>query len=546
MIKNKKEKYLYFDTTCRNPLRLKHFLKIIEQHDGKILTNNLCVEIVKDLIKNKIFTPKNSLEILDNEILTKKFKSIEEEDVTEEEARQIISCWVPHAGGFQAGFKGSKKDPSWASRFFKYYEECRTFGLIYFVAPGSNAGKSRNEDAFAEKFYITDLGKKLISSIDDDDWLNPSSSAEEEIVWASIIAKYQSNNPFCLRLQSMCPFPLFMKVLIELKKIPDIKQKIYMREIPIFLLWPNNDWKTLIEFLLKFRSEVSYNKNSYFIEDYILKEIGASKSWTSKGSLNSARDKFYRLLGASGLFERSIWTIGISPSREDLIRYIANNYLDTRDDLADDEMGYFSYASKIDSDILKFERKQTTLDSSQLNIISSKLKNDEIISELIKASKGERSGLPQIRDVKGFVVYEYFCALLIHKNFKNTTVVANTKTDSFGWPIGHASGSRGTGADIECFEKDFASIVEPSLDQSGAGQIRELYSIREHREHFIDQNNLDDAKIFFISPKIHRHLYKFSADTAIVEQKPIILNLTTNEFIDHLQSQNSLKEVFNL
>ena len=117
---------------------------------------------------------------------------------------------------------------------------------------------------------------------------------------------------------------------------------------------------------------------------------------------------------------------------------------------------------------------------------------------------------------------------------------------SFGWPIGHASGSRGTGADIECFEKDFASIVEPSLDQSGAGQIRELYSIREHREHFIDQNNLDDAKIFFISPKIHRHLYKFSADTAIVEQKPIILNLTTNEFIDHLQSQNSLKEVFNL
>ena len=49
---------------------------------------------------------------------------------------------------------------------------------------------------------------------------------------------------------------------------------------------------------------------------------------------------------------------------------------------------------------------------------------------------------------------------------------------------------------------------------------------------------------FFISPRIHPDMYKFSKDSAILEQKNIILNLNTNEFIDSVTSSNSLKEIF--
>ena len=58
--------YIYFDTTPRNPIRLKHLLKIAKPYEGKVLTNNLCEEIVKDLIKYKWFKPDRSLKEINN------------------------------------------------------------------------------------------------------------------------------------------------------------------------------------------------------------------------------------------------------------------------------------------------------------------------------------------------------------------------------------------------------------------------------------------------------------------------------------------------
>jgi hypothetical protein len=58
MAVNKSTKnYLYFDTTARNPYRLRHLLKIALPYEGQVLTNGLCETIIKDLIKYQWFEP---------------------------------------------------------------------------------------------------------------------------------------------------------------------------------------------------------------------------------------------------------------------------------------------------------------------------------------------------------------------------------------------------------------------------------------------------------------------------------------------------------
>ena len=69
--------------------------------------------------------------------------------------------------------------------------------------------------------------------------------------------------------------------------------------------------------------------------------------------------------------------------------------------------------------------------------------------------------------------------------------------------------------------------------------------MQRHREKLIQKNDLDDAKIFFVSPRIHTDMYEYSKATAIIKKKEIILNLTTNEIIDEINTNSSMKEIFN-
>ena len=54
-MKKKTKKPLSFSTTMRNPERISAFLQCIEPFEGKILTNSLIEEIVKKIIKNKLY-----------------------------------------------------------------------------------------------------------------------------------------------------------------------------------------------------------------------------------------------------------------------------------------------------------------------------------------------------------------------------------------------------------------------------------------------------------------------------------------------------------
>ncbi len=52
-----KYKPLLFTTTVRNPERIKWFLNILKDYNGRTLTNELAEEIVGELIRNGLYKP---------------------------------------------------------------------------------------------------------------------------------------------------------------------------------------------------------------------------------------------------------------------------------------------------------------------------------------------------------------------------------------------------------------------------------------------------------------------------------------------------------
>lgn len=539
--KEAKPKHLYFDTTIRNPVRNKHFLRIAYKYNGTILTNELCETIIKDLIKEKVFYPQEALKVIDDKSLSDKFKN--DDSITDKEAIKIINAWKPtHA---EPGFRGSKKDPHWAARWFNYYKLSRTFGLIDFTAPGKIVRGKNHTNKFAKKFYITELGKLLIDSIpENDDPRESEFTAKENIIYAHCLAKYKSSNPFMRRSIVNSPLPLLLKTLQLIEADSEMKSFIRIREIPIILLWDNNNPNELYKYIKKFREEIPENASHDKIEQFILKRT-KFESWSDEKTIRSITDEYYRKISATGLIETTVYSIKLNKQQEELINYIVNSYLNLPTDIYTNEDTYFSYASNIDENILKFEREEIYASDNQLDNINSLLTWDEIKDELLKASSGKKSLLPSIKDVKASIRYEFFCALGVKKQFKKTKVQANCRTDSIGWPIGHAKGQSGsnTGADIECFETNFNFIVEPTLRRDSSGQINEGVAISDHRNIMITKFG-KETKIIFVAPRIHQRMIEFEKFLKFEnESVKVLYNQNTKEYLSNLETLNSFEDL---
>ena len=57
MIRDKKNRILYIDTSLRNPERIKNFLSILINYKDKVLTEDLAVEVEKKLIMKGLYRP---------------------------------------------------------------------------------------------------------------------------------------------------------------------------------------------------------------------------------------------------------------------------------------------------------------------------------------------------------------------------------------------------------------------------------------------------------------------------------------------------------
>lgn len=541
--KTKKDKYIYFDTTTRNPLRLKYLLKIAKVYEGQILTNSLCEVIIKDLIKFKWFKPNS---INNNPSVEQEFPGVKDRysqkgPLSESEADFILNVWKPDRGW--PGFRGSVKDPHWAHRWYQYYLECKIYGLIDFVAPG----KGEDEDKLAKPFYITELGNKLIETVIDDDPREDLAltSVEENIIFTHILSKHENCQPFRRNSVATSPIPLLLSALKSLKNIGEKDYFSYDREIRILLIWPSNNPLELAKFIKQFRKDVPFNASNEVIENYILAKSGASKSWTAEDHLDDMSDKTWRMLEVTGLFIRKQGSIRLDHTQMSLIDYVIANYLVIKHQ-NDDEKTYFKYISSIDSKLLSFAQKTTFAGQNQLQNIANTLSWDEIKEELRDSSRRIGSKIQELRTLKAPLRYEFICAVALSHKFKQTKVIANCKTDSFGWPLSYASGQTGTntGADIECFEQNMNFIVEPSLGTSKSEQTRECLAIDDHLSAFVNQQN-KDAKSFFIAPGMTTRVKNFANFLQYERQTSVMKNLDTEEFISKLEKESNLEDCFN-
>ena len=106
-------KPLLFSTTVRNPSRMKDALKIMSKFEGKTLTNKLAIEIFKEVIKEKKYSPTKAW----NNPLTShlKDKYYSEESLTNSELDLIIDNITQEHK--QRDFKYS-----WPSRFHTFFD----------------------------------------------------------------------------------------------------------------------------------------------------------------------------------------------------------------------------------------------------------------------------------------------------------------------------------------------------------------------------------------------------------------------------------------
>ena len=323
-----------------------------------------------------------------------------------------------------------------------------------------------------------------------------------------------------------------------------LKAYISLNEVLIAIVWPNNNPKDLVEFIRKFRKNKIGNGTQEEIEKYVKKKLSISSLWTKNASGRSAIDAYWRRLKATGLFLRKGYLIYLDTSQQTLINYIIDKYLPVQN--YESEELYFDYISSIDEKLLSFKQKTLFATNNKLKSIAEYLSWEQIKQELNDSSVGENSKIYDLKGIKPALRYEFICGVAITKKFTNTLTNANCRIDSFGWPIGFATGQQGTntGADIECFEEKMNFIIEPSRGISKSEQFRECFSIEEHLESFISEQK-KDAKSFFIAPRLSGRIKRFAVFLEWENKKPIMKNLTTVDFIHLLENKNNLYEIFN-
>ena len=188
-MKARKQEYkpLLFTTTVRNPERIKDFIKVIANYNNKILTNEIIMKIVKDMIAGKYYYTmyeKNNPEL--NAIYRDTDAIFSDEQLDE----IIKNSPQDHK---EAGF-----DKGWPSRFDTWYKFIKELGFIYYE--------------MNKPIEISETGNLLLAAE-----LNENPELEEQ-AFLNALVKYQRNNPFRRVLNENAPFTLVLEVLKLIKQ----------------------------------------------------------------------------------------------------------------------------------------------------------------------------------------------------------------------------------------------------------------------------------------------------------------------------------------
>ncbi|MEI4781848.1 AlwI family type II restriction endonuclease [Streptococcus pasteurianus] len=526
-----RRKPISFNTTLRNPERIPQFVSILAPFEGKILDDEVALEIEAKIIINKIFEPTSSTLGTYVSNYDGKFH-YEADDKTSNavlKVKEYFSEWQnSKEGAFsfekmkyllkntitkhkEAGWKGG-----WESRLQTQYVFLNELGLTYVVK--------------GEKIKISPNGKLMMKQYSEGFPINDNFNREDELsAFLIAFSKYQVNNPFRRNTVKVNFFPLVLNTINYL----DEKYKrpgISTQDLAFIIAWSNNDYQNLAEYIYEFRRKFGYEVSNEFVYEHALDLLDDSTDLSVKQARSAfisfkkndykfdkitreTPDEVIRKLRLTMLISlRGAGRfIDINKIEADKVQHIITNYSKNLD--FEDVDSYFDYMGQIDSALVfEAEAESEEFLEAKEKVIkewSKKMDWASLEREMLHSEGKGNSDDTTLKYIPGPTRLEFLCAIAIKKALPKLKVVANYKADDNGIPFGHASGNRNglVGSDIDVYENNIHATLEPTLSRARSFQVEhELPSIRTHifESAKLDKENgiYDEWFSLLIAPKI--------------------------------------------
>lgn len=497
-------KPLLFTTTLRNPERLKWFLGVLKDYDGKILTNGLAEEIAGELIKSGLYKPTRL-----SDAVKKKIK--EKEILSDKEVAKVLKDNPQNHK--EAGF-----NKGWPSRFDTWFKIAKELGFVFYK--------------MGEKIQFSEIGSKLVD--------NEHPEFEQQ-AFLNAFVKYQSNNPFRRVLNENVPLILLLEVIQKLNADKDFNDAgISKLELPLIIFWKDNNAEELYLRIKKLRKDFGYSPTWEVIADICRKEIMEGKDIVrdDESIMVDYPDEFIRKMRLTGLISLRGGGrfIDINKNEQARVDYVLKTY--STYSKYESEEKYFEYISKIDANLVSVVAKPITVaeQDEYLKKWVGIYPWDTIRAEMLNLSNRHLTKDEILKYLSNPVRLEFLAALAVKSKFPDIRVIPNYAVDDEGLPTSTAVGVGNTG-DIECFEDVNGILIEVTMSEGRTQTMMEVWPIARHLQEFSKKTT--SSMCYFVAPSIFSDSvkqieYVNKTDGLSISPK------TIEEFLEHLSNSGTL------
>lgn len=517
-------KVFSISTTIRNPKRNIEFLELLQEFDGKQLTDELKNSIYFELIRRGIYQ-------LTNLTSTVKEKYESGELLSDDEIKQAI-----------AENPQKTKD---AGRLMTQIRAIKDTGLLALTG-------DRNKKTMT----INQLGKDLLAKKNSED------------VYAKAMIGMHAKNPMRNTIYNNSrPFLNTLFVIKELNDINGNNKGILWHEFAVFILSMKDcDYKNVAQEIMKYRKANKNKINKVALENYLYNQVKVNKV-EFKSILKDYADDVYRKFDMTGLIEVSGFFpnvyIRFNQFNIDKVESILLEYKDYKYETFDSPEKYNEYltniylpwekSDEVKEKIVKHKKEllKAEIDTDQSldqqlieldNIYNKqlfdkdveKIDMDLLTKELIILGRNgsQKSVFDEIPEPLRF---EWLTAIFIAKVYGTQYVKPNLSLDQDGLPKSYACGGF---ADIEFISEKLYCLIEVTLQRDYKQQENnETTSIADHLR---ELDTTKEKQSILIAPRIHKRVvdyFKYCARNDLV-----ILALTIEKFIDTVMNNRTIEQ----
>ena len=476
MAKRKKRtptyKQMAFDTAVRNPERYIDILTTIKDFEGKVLDDNVLLDIVSTLYLEGIVTS--------NEIIIENTTTIN--DIKDMVIK--VNSTRNADGGFPKGYQ---------SRFWTYMRALSELGFVY--------------ARYKKEFKLSKITKMLINR-----------EIDEQEAFSIQAMKYNRKSPYRNVSNDFNFFKFILKVLLKLK---EQDKSLSYEQFIVATFSKNGNVEEFLE-IIKNNKFKDYDTTFEFIKNNY--DITTNYKTIMKDYPDVVR-RFFIISGFITIKYSGKKLIQVNENKLDYIKEICNVDFNLTEEEKKNERLFFNKFDEFTNIFLDIAYKYREQDKIKGDIYTKQLYSiieDYKITEYIIVESIEKIGskttvIDEFKEIPEPLKLEFFISILIALKYKDKFIIRpNYKADHIGKPYSHAPGNIG---DIEVFSKTLYWLIEVTLIRNKTQQlnhettsvIRHLFSNEEFANHFIKY-------LSFIAPQIHQDTKEFF-DYQIVKTK---------------------------